>query len=535
MPAKVLFIGIDSGDEALILHWIDEGVLPTLARLRATGAWAPVLNPPRMISGAVWPTLFTSVTPERHGRYFRNRLVGYRITGERNADARQEPFWDVLSREDRKVALIDVPYATLSKKLNGIQLVDWFTHDRSYPLVGRHGEDHRDFPFYSHPPSLALEVTQRFGRDPLPLCETRKRSGAEIEAFRDLLLDRVRRKAELSLHYLAREQWDLFMTVFADSHCAGHVCWHIHDPSHPLHDATLARTLGDPIRDVYAAIDAAIGRLLEQAGPETTTFVFASHGMGPNYVSSFLLDPILGLLEDRGGNLSLRMVQTLNRAWSAAPAFLRALLGPTRARWKKQVRELLVFPHRRTGSFFAFPTGDDHGGVRVNLAGREPQGRIRPGAEYERLRERLTRELLDLVDAEDGQPLVRAVVDYEDVYPTDDPYTAMLYDGRYEGEKADFLVVWNKPFFTSVRSPKFGTVDLRHFYPGCRMGDHRSPGLVFVAGPSIPSGKLEPLSVMDIAPTIATCLGVSLPNVDGIPILGLSGSHQLQGLGSRGR
>jgi predicted AlkP superfamily phosphohydrolase/phosphomutase len=376
---------------------------------------------------------------------------------------------------------------------------------------------------------LASEVVQRYGKDELPDCEKPNRSRAELEAFRDSLLDRVQRKTSLASDYLAQDDWDLFTIVFADAHCVGHECWHVHDPTHPRHDAALARAVGDPIQDVYVAIDAAIGRLLEQAGPDTLAFVFASHGMGPNYVSSFLLDHILGLLDDGGARRSLGMVQTLNRSWAKMPAFLRTVLHPIRLRWKSQVREILVSQHRRTGRCFAFPTSDDYGGIRVNLFGREPEGRIRPGAEYAALRELLTRDLLALVDADDGQPLVRAVVDYEDVYPADDPYTAMLYDGRYEGEKADFLVVWNKPYFTSVHSPKFGTVDLRHVYQGSRMGDHRTPGLAFACGPSIQPGKLpEPISVLDIAPTVAAHLGVSLPNVDGVPIQALGGSNRPQ-------
>jgi predicted AlkP superfamily phosphohydrolase/phosphomutase len=521
MSAKVLLIGIDSGDEALLLRWIDEGALPTLGALRQSGAWAPVVNPPRMISGAVWPTLFTAVTPARHGRYFRNGLIGYTVTGERNPDVRQTPFWDVLSRERRKVAILDVPYATLSDEINGIQLIDWIAHDRSYPPV--HGHRGYDYRVHSRPPSLASEVTERYGKDELPDCERPNRSRVEIEAFRNSLLDRVQRKTNLASDYLARDDWDLFMLVFADSHCVGHECWHVHDPTHPRHDAALARAVGDPIKDVYVAIDAAIGRLLVQAGPDTLAFVFASHGMGPNYVGSFLLDHILGLLDDDGALRSLGMVQTLNRTWTAMPTFLRTVLHPIRVRWKSQVKESLVSQHRKMGRCFALPTSDDYGGIRVNLVGREPAGRIRPGAELEAFRQRLTQDLLALVDAEDGQPLVRAVVDYEDVHPTDNPYTAMLYDGQYEGEKADFLVVWNKPYFTSVRSPKFGTVDLRHAYQGSRMGDHRTQGLAFACGPSIRPGRLPaPISVMDIAPTIAARLGVSLPNVDGVPIEALS-------------
>ena len=48
--------------------------------------------------------------------------------------------------------------------------------------------------------------------------------------------------------------------------------------------------MGDPVRDVYVTIDRAIGDLIESAGDGATVLVLASHGMGPHYDATFLLD-----------------------------------------------------------------------------------------------------------------------------------------------------------------------------------------------------------------------------------------------------
>ena len=180
-PAKILFIGLDSADPDLILQWCDAGVLPTLQALRNRSAWSSTTNPPGIYSGAVWPSFYTGVSPARHGRYFRRQIQPgtYRIRDVRAWDNKHEPFWSVVSRADRRVAIIDVPHAPLCENLNGIQLVDWATHDREYPGTR------------SWPPSLASEVIARFGKDPVGNCELPGRARADYKDGQRILENSV--------------------------------------------------------------------------------------------------------------------------------------------------------------------------------------------------------------------------------------------------------------------------------------------------------------------------------------------------------
>src|SRR4030095_8625233 len=75
--------------------------------------------------------------------------------------------------------------------------------------------------------------------------------------------------------------------------CVGHQCWHFHDPAHPRHDSHAAAVVGDPVRDVYVAIDAALGRVLDAIDEQTTVILYTGHGMGPKYDAQFFLDDIL--------------------------------------------------------------------------------------------------------------------------------------------------------------------------------------------------------------------------------------------------
>ncbi len=68
------------------------------------------------------------------------------------------------------------------------------------------------------------------------------------------------------------------MQVFTESHCVGHQCWHLHDVNHPAHDPAVLAEIGDPLRTVYAAIDAAIGDVLADAG-DAFVLLLDAHGM----------------------------------------------------------------------------------------------------------------------------------------------------------------------------------------------------------------------------------------------------------------
>ncbi len=496
--SQILFIGVDAADKDLIFRWAETGLLPTFRSLLEKAAWGSSTNPPGLFVGAVWPSFYTGVSPARHGRYCYSQIRpgSYESFKFRLSDVKCEPFWNVLSRAGRRVAVIDVPKSVPSDNLNGIQVVDWGTHDP-------------DFGFATVPPSLASQVEAVFGRDPVGKCDHTGRGPDEFKVLRDALVARVGKKANLAAYLLEQGGWDFFLAVFSESHCVGHQCWHLHDATHPRHDETMVRAVGDPIKDVYIAIDAAIGQLLKCVGPETIVFILASHGMGPHYDGTFLLGEILRRLENAQLSLARRRTgDFLRRCWDCTPLAVRSLLRPIRNRARKTLGQALPTTEiDGSRKCFQITNNDVYGGIRINLVGREPYGRIRPGAECDAFCEELSRDLLALINLDTAKPLVRRVL-----------RTTDLYRGEHIDDLPDLLVEWSReaPIF-SVYSPKTGTIQGE--YRGTRTGDHKSEGLFFTFGPWIRPGQLEqPVSVMDFAPTVTSLLGVPLHEIDGKPI-----------------
>src|SRR5205085_4997187 len=130
---------------------------------------------------------------------------------------------------------------------------------------------------------------------------------------------------------------------------------------------------------------------------DTTVVVLASHGMGYKYGAQFLLERILLTLgvaapapaaptaAAPAPRLRDRFDPVLTRAWQSLPEPLRALLQPIRRPLRgwmmppSPTRPALVDP--AASQCFVVENNHAHGGIRINLAGREPSGRIHEGAE----------------------------------------------------------------------------------------------------------------------------------------------------------
>src|SRR5207253_4062202 len=78
--------------------------------------------------------------------------------------------------------------------------------------------------------------------------------------------------------------------------------WHLHDASYLTHPKDGAGALRHALREIYVALDKAIGEILERIDSSTTVFVVSGDGMGPNYSGSHILDDLLtrmGLLNSK--------------------------------------------------------------------------------------------------------------------------------------------------------------------------------------------------------------------------------------------
>jgi predicted AlkP superfamily phosphohydrolase/phosphomutase len=522
----VVLIGFDGCDPGVVSRLAQAGRLPTFRRLLDEWASAAVPSPPGFYVTSVW-TSFSTARPGvvdgfhcwegvERATYVRRPLSPRGLV--------ERPFWRALGDAGRRVAVLDVPHMHADGGVNGIEVFEYGCHDRH-------------FGFHTSPPDLAKEIESRLGLHPALTVDPWAsrhfaaddfihrdrvhRTPDELSALARDMLEGLERKRRLSTELLAQGGWDLFLSIFGESHGIGHQAWHLHDPSHPSHDPSLARALGDPVADVYAGLDRALAAHLAIAGPDARILVLLSHGMGPHYDGTQLLEPVLTRLdaarrpgESRGAwiarRLRNRLAETGQEAGVRVHLARRRLMGlpPLPPRF-----EVDIGPARRASRrFFQSPNNTAFGGVRLNVVGREPRGLVRPGAEFDALCEQLRRDLLALVNVATGSPVVQAVE------RTDAHYERPPLD-----ELPDLLVDWSRDaLIETVWSPRTGTVHRPYLH--WRTGDHRMGGRLFAAGPGIaPGADLGEIRPGDIGPTVAALLGVELPAfMDGTPLASLT-------------
>jgi predicted AlkP superfamily phosphohydrolase/phosphomutase len=151
----------------------------------------------------------------------------------------------------------------------------------------------------------------------------------------------------------------------------------------------------------------------------------------------------------------------------------------------------------RTKAFFASLSNQS---IRINLAGREEQGTVGPGPEYEAVRQQIMDALMSLTDPETGQPAVQSVHRREEVYHGD------------LVEQADDLIVCAEPGHYLVAEPGRANISKPDEDRFAWSGTHRREGTVIWAGPGIKRGQgLGPLPIEDIAPTVLHLTGLPVP------------------------
>jgi len=477
--SRVLMIGLDSAD----LDYIEPrlGSLPNLKRLFGAGVVRRLESPGSVMSACVWPTFFTASPPGEHGQYFPIQWDPSRMQ-LRHVESDWidcEPFWRPFAREGLPVTTLDVQMVFPSRTNAGVEVVNW----GSNTLGG----------FHCNQPEIARDIARKFGTHVLDADVPVEKSAKRFADIRRSLLAGLRRRGELSRWLLKQTTWKLFITVFQESHRAGHYFW-VDGAAPPA----AAAQDGDIMFEIHRALDDEVGALLEAVDlRDTSVIVFSLLGMGPNRAQMHLVPEIIqrinaafaspdgALPSDRPQ--AKRSLMALLRDRLPAPIQERvAMAVPAKVRDWVVGRAFAGALDWRTTPGFALPTGAE-GYIRVNLAGREAEGWLEPGsALHRRYLDSVREGFLSLRHAVTREPLVAAITS-----------TAERFPGPRSGYLPDFSVTWRPGGPATVaHSEKLGT--FRGRLKTGRDGNHRAVAFAAVAGPARESRRTQSLaSIVD--------------------------------------
>jgi predicted AlkP superfamily phosphohydrolase/phosphomutase len=512
MGQRLLVVGLDGATFDLIRPWARAGKLPTLARLLEEGVSAPLRSVPNMNSAPAWSSFATGLNPGKHGIFYFDELIPGTYTKRYlNGSFRHgAPFWRLLSQAGYRVGVINVPMTYPAEEVNGYMLAGLDT-----PAPGS--------PAFSWPRDLAADLRAAVGDYIIePGIPGYIKAGRRDKA-RERIFEALEKRLAYAL-YLARHfPTDCMAVVFTATDAAQHFFWKDMDPTHPEHDPEEAARYGDTILQVYQRLDRAIAQLME-AMPGATVLCMSDHGGGFNQRGAEFLNPWLadqGLLHFAAGGAAGGGLEA--KARRLAFAALRSGYRWVDTHFSREAKQRLarLLPGLRgriEGSMtfqgidwprtraYAFGARDD---LWVNLQGREPQGTVEPGQEYETLRDLLLARLRATVDIVREEPVVEWAARREEVY-----------HGPFVDRAPDLLIQWRTAFvLRGLYLPQEGKPKPPPppFTPALNNGGHRPYGIFLMAGDGVRRGvQLPEAHIMDLAPTILHYFGVPIPaDVDG--------------------
>lgn len=434
-----LILGIDGGTWDVVAPLMARGKLPNLAELAHEGRTGDLESTLPPLSGPAWASFMLGANPGAHPYFDFNKydITDYEYDyGEaaflNSSNLRGRTIWDSLSAAGHRVGVVDIPMTVPAWEIDGVMISGFPSPEVS-----------------TTPADLDLDA-------PLSDLVVPSLAGFSQSERREYCLELVESERAIATELLADHGIDVLGIDFMSSDIAQHYFWREHTVENDGSESAIVQ--------VYRRIDAAIGRLVEQAG-NCPVFVFSDHGAGPAptrffNINSWLLETGY-LSRDLDGTGS----DTIN---SKAIDFAETLA-------------------------YRFPLKPPTEGIVLNVGGRQPNGQVAVD-DYETVRDEIIDELATLED-EDGTTVVKHVARRNDIYAS-----------PHMEQAPDIVMVLNPIYKGAPKVTNIVFEDIPNPYPNHYTGIHRTDGLYIFPEETNVSGRY---AIADLRRLIESTLGVS--------------------------
>ncbi|MFC3958325.1 alkaline phosphatase family protein [Halovivax cerinus] len=491
----LLLVGLDGCCHPILEAQLDTGTTPTIDRLVRTGPDGPLESQIPPWTASAWPSLYTGTNPGKHGVFDFLTFDGYDWDVVNATHVRTRPVWELLSEHGHTSVVVNVPVTHPARPFDGALI----------PGLTAPEDPH------CHPDGLLADVEEAIG--PYHIYPQSWDDVDGIAAY-----ERTIRRRGGAFRYLL----DRFDPAFA------FVQFQLTDSVfHERPDDE------DAVAAVYRAVDRELERTLDEYTPEAVLLV-SDHGMGPVRDVEVRVNDILrtrGVLETRQGGEGM---PTWSRAFEndflegedagehdpgplERAVELAARVGITTQRVAGALDRVgLAEPIGRhvpgdlvrAGSeqvdfpnSIAYVRSKSELGVRLNVEGREPNGRVPPD-DYERVR-------AEVVDVLDGLTTPTGDDVFERVGPRED-----FFAGPHVENGPDVVTV-PRDFDTAIVARVAGEPYGEPIEPW----NHERTGIVSATGDAFASGSIPDAHLFDVAPTICALFGVPIDEtMDGAPL-----------------
>jgi predicted AlkP superfamily pyrophosphatase or phosphodiesterase len=292
---KLLLFAVDSANWDVMTPMLEDGELPTIARLTREGSFGILKTGTPIQSPQMWTSVATGVVPERHGiTSFVAEVPGTDREVPVTSNMRKvKAFWNILTDRGFSVGVVGWWPSWPAEQVNGFVVaqrawpVNWSQH--GIPFGAARDASGRlmvqDFPGRTYPEDLYQDFEQYIVTEEDVTRE-------ELDAFfgdsrftdpsRQFHARWVYAKdktfADGGLALLKRFAPDVFAVYFQGTDVVAHYYWGYQtDKGFSVAPAD-QRMYGRVVRNYYRFIDQVIARYLEAVGDDCAVLIVADHG-----------------------------------------------------------------------------------------------------------------------------------------------------------------------------------------------------------------------------------------------------------------
>ena len=291
-PPKVLLVGWDAAEWAVVRPLVNAGLMPNLTRLIEAGVSGNLTAGQPLVSPLVWTSIFTGKRPYKHGVLGRGEPRPDKLdirpisSHARTAKA----LWNILSQSEKRVHCINAYASTPADSINGAFVPNEF-------ILGTNAPASAPALANSAPDSFA-EALEAFRIAPTDLDASLLLhflpNAALLNARHDPRLHLVASAlAQTAMSHaiacdiLQNQEWDFTTITYTVLETISHAFMRFHPPKLDEISNEDFNEFRDVVQKAYRLCDMMLGRLVELAGPDATVLVVSDHGfvIGPSRAS----------------------------------------------------------------------------------------------------------------------------------------------------------------------------------------------------------------------------------------------------------
>lgn len=502
---KVIVIGLDGLSFKVIDTLLSQKCIPNIANFMAKGYFTTLYSTIPYTSAPAWVSFVTGVNPGKHGIFdFLQISSSMKITFSNSLSRKVPAIWNILSKNNLRSIVLNVPITYPPEKINGIMVSGMLT------------------------PSLNSEFT--YPKDVKKILINKGYMidlGARFHIFNaidkqlaiDLIIDLTKTQIESFKEIIFNNDFDFLLVVFTVTDRIQHFYWE-----------DLFK--GDPITrkklfTIYHYIDSFIG-LLKQKYSDALFFIVSDHGFGP-VKKAFNLNKYLyekGYLKTRVVANKAKGKIKLSKIMSNLFPYILILGKSILSIFPKPIK-LAILLYLSSPKFIfllkKIMSGNDISQIDIeNSLVINPIGRyiwinkhalLIKRKSYSKFITNLKKELLRITDKKEAKRVIKKVL-----------LTRYLFHGKFAHIAPDLLIELDNDYTLTgnINSKYFFTIPREWF--SVKSGEHRREGILIIYSPTLNIKKfLNPskrVYIWDVLPTILSFLDIENPTyIDGKSII----------------